>query len=99
MKKALSLLLLLAASTPSFAVDLGEIEKALATTGVEGWIHGASPEQGLYVFTYRNPKDFFDSLQMSLVSFNPEMLKKFATFSRHDKVRILGKFLKNPSPQ
>lgn len=86
----------------ALAVDLGAVEKQLTTTGVEGWIHGSVSGQGLYVFTYRSPKDFFDYVEMSLVwddASSNSMQKKLATFGRHDKVLVKGEFLKNPSPQ
>lgn len=95
---ALSLTLLLL-SACAHAVDLKEVEQKLTTTGAEGWIHGASPSQGLYVFTYRNPKDFFDFVEMSLVSRKSEITKQLETLNRHDKVLVKGVFLDNPSPQ
>ncbi len=86
-------------STNAFAVDLKEIEKELTTSGVEGWIHGSVESQGLYVFTYRNPTNFFDYIEMSLVSYSPTMMKELASYNRQDKVRVKGAFLSNPSPQ
>jgi hypothetical protein len=86
-------------STTTYAVDLKDIEKQLSTTGCTGWIHGAVADQSMYVFTYRNPKDFFDYIEMSLVSEDPEMMKKFAEFSRQDEVKVKGAFMDNPSPQ
>ena len=83
----------------AFAVDLTEVERQLTTTGVEGWIHGAVAQQGLYVFTYRNPTDFFDFVEMSLVSFKPELTNQLSALGRHDRVRVKGVFLDNPSPQ
>jgi hypothetical protein len=84
----------------AYAVDMKEVEKELTTTGVEGWIHGSVETQGIYVFTYRTPGNFFDYVEMSLVSDNPNMMKQFATFDRHDKVRVKGSFIAdNPSPQ
>ncbi len=81
------------------AVDIGQLEKDLNGSGVQGWIHGAVKEQGLYVFTYRNPKNFFDYVEMSLVAEQPALLSQLATLSRNDKVLVKGKFLANPSPQ
>ena len=83
----------------SFAVDFIQIEKDLKNEGCSGFIHGASESQGLYVFTYRNPHDFFDYVQMSLVAHDNEMLKALSHFGRHDQVKIQGEFLKNRSPQ
>ena len=86
-------------STSAFAVDMKEVEKELTTTGVEGWIHGDASAQGLFVFTYRNPTDFFDYVIMSLVSSQPDMLHQLASLDRHDKIRVKGVFMDNPSPQ
>jgi len=83
----------------AFAVDFTQIEKDLTGDGLVGWIHGAVEEQGLYVFTYRNPDDFFDYVQMSLVPDNDAVAKALTAFSRNDQVKIKGVFLKNPSPQ
>jgi hypothetical protein len=91
--------LTLALSACAHAVDVKEIERELTTTGVTGWVHGASASQGIYVFTYRNPKDFFDFLEMSLVARKPEILKQLEVLNRHDQVKIKGAFLDNPSPQ
>jgi hypothetical protein len=99
MKLLISLLALMTISTNAFAVDMKEVEKELTTSGVEGWVHGSVETQGLYVFTYRNPTNFFDYVQMSLVSLTPAMMKELGTYSRQDKVRVKGSFLTNPSPQ
>ena len=90
---------ILVSACVSMAVDINQIEKDLTTTGVQGWIHGAVQDRGLYVFTYRNPKDFFDYIQMSLVTYDPAIQAKLATLNRHDKVLVKGSFLPNPSPQ
>jgi hypothetical protein len=87
------------ASTPARAVDPQEVEKLLTTSGAEGWIHGAAQPQGLFVFTYRNPTNFFDYLEMSLVATDTDMMRQLQTVGRHDKVRVKGSFLENPSPQ
>jgi hypothetical protein len=81
------------------AVDIRQVERELTTTGAVGWVHGSSQTQGLYAFTYRNPNDFFDFVVMSLVPDNDEILKQLAALDRHDKVKITGSFLHNPSPQ
>jgi hypothetical protein len=98
-QKFLTVFLALFFSISSFAVDFTQIEKDLKGDGLVGWIHGSVEVQNLFVFTYRNPEDFFDYVQMSLVSEDPAMLKTLATFSRNDKVKIKGSFLENPSPQ
>lgn len=83
----------------SHAVDVEQVKKDLAAQGIEGWIHGSVKDHGLFVFTYRAPNNFFDYLELSLVSDKPDLMAKFATFNRHDKVRIKGKILDNTGPQ
>ena len=99
MKILFSFLALTLLSTNALAVDMKEVEKELTTSGVDGWIHGSVESQGLYVFTYRTPGNFFDYVEMSLVSYSPEMMKELGTYNRQDKVRVKGSFLPNPSPQ
>lgn len=101
MKTLLVLLTLsiLGCSSKAKAVDLGQIEKDLGAKGVEGWVHGAIGDRDLYAFTYRNPKNFFDNIIMSLVTDQPDIIAKLQSVGRHHKVLVKGRFLKNPSPQ
>ena len=97
---ALALVLGLFTPAKALAIDVQEFEKKLTSAeGVEGEVHGAAVPLSIYVFNYRNPTNFFDYLEMSLVSFDAEITRKLATLSRHDRVRIKGQFLLNPSPQ
>ncbi len=84
-------------SFSAMAVDLDQIQKELTSTGAMGWIHGSV--DGLYVFTYRNPANFFDFVEMSLVSTTPEIEKQLENMIRHDQVLLKGKYMDNPSPQ
>ncbi|MCB0411953.1 MAG: hypothetical protein KDD22_05465, partial [Bdellovibrionales bacterium] len=43
------------------AVDLGQVEKDLKGEGALGWVHGADQDNQIFVFTVRNPENFFDS--------------------------------------
>ncbi len=95
---ALALCTLLISSRAG-AVDIKAMEEALNGSGLEGWIHGTVADKELYVFTYRNPDNFFDYLTMSLVPASPEIRSKLAATRRHDKLRIKGSFMQNPSPQ
>ncbi|MEK7355659.1 MAG: hypothetical protein AAB250_04380 [Bdellovibrionota bacterium] len=97
--EALVLTLLMGCATSAHAVDVAQIEKDLGAGGVVGWIHGAVGDRDLFVFTYRNPTDFFDNIQMSLVPENAAVAAELKAFTRHDQVRIKGSFMKNPSPQ
>jgi len=86
--------------TPSAkAVDIVELERALANEGLVGWVHGSSPDQSLFVLTYRNPNDFFDSVDMSMVAYDQATRAQLHQLKRHDRVRVKGAWLVNPSPQ
>lgn len=75
-------------------------ERALTSDeGVVGDIHGAYQDLNLYVLTYRNPKNFFDFIEVSLISPNAEISSSLAGLKRHDRVRIKGELLDNRSPQ
>lgn len=87
------------ATACAHAIDLREVEQKLAADGAEGEVHGASASQGLYVFVYRNPKDFFDFLEMSMVPASQDVVRQLEALRRHDRVRIKGSFLENRSPQ
>lgn len=83
----------------SYAVDFQFIERELAGAGLEGNIHGAVPERALFVLAYRDPQDFFDSVELVLVPSSEALATQLGTLKRHDRVRVRGRFLQNPSPQ
>ncbi len=91
-------MLAISLSLPAFAVDWAKIEKDLNGEGAVGWIHGAVDELGLYVFTVRNPENFFDFGLMSLVTKDEQTKTFLESVSRHDKIRVKGQFMENPSP-
>lgn len=66
---------------------------------VEGEIHGAFQDLELYVFTYRNPKNFFEFVEASLVAPTAELAAELAALRRHDRVRIQGGMMDNRSNQ
>jgi hypothetical protein len=81
------------------AIDISDVQKQLLDTGCVGWVHASVSSKAMYVFTYRNPHDFFDYVMMSLVSDDPAIQKQLAGLNRHDQVQIKGTFLDNASPQ
>jgi hypothetical protein len=81
------------------AIDVAKLEQELTSTGIVGWIHGSVPDKGLFVFTYRNPEDFFDYIELSLVATDSNIQAQLTALKRHDKIRVKGHFLDNPSPQ
>ena len=84
---------------PARAVDLAEFERLLTSSGVVVEMHGANPGLDLFAITYRNARSFFDFEQMSLVVRDPDLLARLRGLQRHDRIRITGRLLPNPSPQ
>ena len=80
-------------------IDLNEIETLLKGEGAVGWIHGAAAPYRQYVFTFRDPNNFFRFVNLSIATRSPKILKQLETMARHDLVRIKGSFSSNPSPQ
>jgi hypothetical protein len=77
-----------------------QLERELgAGRAVEGEVHGAFPELELYVFTYRNPENFFEYVEVSLIASTEELAAQLAALRRHDRVRIRGGFMDNRSQQ
>ena len=66
---------------------------------VEGEMHGVYPPLHQYVFSYRTPGDFFDFVEVSLVAPTPDLTATLAGLHRHDRVRIQGELMGNPSQQ
>ncbi len=81
------------------AVNIAEFEQLLTSTGVVVEMHGANPALNLFAITYRNARSFFDFEQMSLVVRDPALLERLHGMQRHDRIRITGRFLPNPSAQ
>lgn len=78
----------------------GDLQREIrAGRAVEGDIHRAYPDLDLYVFTYRDPENFFESVDVSLVAGNPEVEATLAGLKRHDRVRIEGALMDNRSAQ
>lgn len=80
-------------------IDFTILEKCLLTDGVELEVHGAAPMSRLFVVTYRNPKNFFQAVHLSLLSKNPEVKALIPTLKRHDRIFIKGGFAPITSPQ
>ncbi|PIS11589.1 MAG: hypothetical protein COT73_03105 [Bdellovibrio sp. CG10_big_fil_rev_8_21_14_0_10_47_8] len=100
MKTLIFFLLSSLISFSAAAVDLHEIETALTTDGLTGWVHGSISDRKMVVFTYRNPSNYFDYIQMSLIADNSTVRTQLAQVQRHDQIKITGAFVSdNPSPQ
>lgn len=80
-------------------IDLEEVEKQLQSTGAEGEVHGAAHDYKQYVFSYRDPKDFFNAVQLPLLSRKEEIVAVLKTLQRHDRVKVWGEFRDLNAPQ
>lgn len=81
------------------SVDLKSIEASLSGAGLSGWIHGSAADLGHYVFTYRDPQDFFIHQEFSLVPENSAVENDLKKLKRHDAVTLFGKFAPATSEQ
>ncbi|MBN20208.1 MAG: hypothetical protein CL678_02885 [Bdellovibrionaceae bacterium] len=84
-------------STFCYSHPIDTIESQLKSEGVSGWIHGSNTSQGLYVFTWRDPKNFFQHFEFPLITKSPQTLELIKSLQRHDKVKVKGAFLKYPA--
>ena len=79
-------------------INLVELEAKLKGDGVKGEIHGAVNDAKLYVFTYRNPNNFFENVQLPLTSESPEVLATLLQLKRHQMYVVKGEFITNKAP-
>ena len=93
-----SVLLIFSLVSLSAPLPQEELEKQLKGNGLTGWIHGASEPMNLFVFTYREPGNFFSHQEFPLVPSNDSVERSLKTLSRHDEVKLKGVFLENQAP-
>lgn len=94
--KLLLAILLFSMSSPSFAIDLNEVNAALKSTeGLELEVHGADQDNFLHSVAYRSKTDFFDYVILPIVA-DPdsnnglEVKTLMSQLVRHDRVLIHG---------
>jgi hypothetical protein len=80
-------------------LNLDNLRDELETNGLIGSIHGAAADYNLFVLSVRNPNNFFEHQEFSLVTKNKEIANNLASLKRHDQVCLKGSFLNNSSPQ
>ena len=78
--------------------DIPALAQALANGTLQGSIHAAVHQRGLYVFTWRKPGDFFSFLDFPVTPVNPAVAAKLDQIKRHDSVRLKGAFITNAAP-
>ncbi len=79
-------------------VDMNEIKTQLVGGGLKGWVHAAVKDQFLFVFTWRQPNNFFINVQLPMSSTDTKILESLSQLKRHDEIFIQGDFFKNESP-
>ncbi|MDJ0658286.1 MAG: hypothetical protein QNJ42_02225 [Crocosphaera sp.] len=80
-------------------VDLLNLSHELEQTGLLGEIHGAVPEENMFVLSVRDPDNFFKSQLFSVIPGNQKTQATLKEVRRHDQVCLKGKLVENPSPQ
>jgi hypothetical protein len=80
------------------SIDISKIEADLKSTGVEGYVHGMASAQQLLVFTYRNPNDFFENIQLPMTTSDYFLMTDLLKLKRHQKVKVFGEFVSNGAP-
>lgn len=88
------------AVTAEGSFDLEALDACFKNEGVLLEVHGIVPMSSLFVVTFRDPQNFFSSVNMSLLGSNSETRAMIKTLKRHDVIKVKGKFDSNiQSPQ
>lgn len=73
-------------------INMDELRVHLRGDGITGEVHAADSLNRQFVFTYRDPNDFFNNVQIGIVTHNKEARDFFGKMKRHDIVKIRGDF-------
>ncbi|MBY0470877.1 hypothetical protein K2X30_06870 [bacterium] len=73
-------------------IDTTVLEKCMSNEGLLLEVHGAVPDNSIYVATYRDPNNFFLNLNMSLLAGSAEVKALLPTLHRHDFILVRGAF-------
>lgn len=104
MTKTLGFLLfgfILSASTVQAqpADPMADIAQQLSDNGLQGLVHGADSERGLYVMSYHLPGDFFARYNMSLLARTTALKNLLLTLNRNDRILVKGRLGGQDTPQ
>ena len=80
-------------------LELSQLSQELENTGLIGEIHGAASSAQLFVMSVREPGNFFNHREFSLLASDESTQTQLSQIKRHDQVCIQGNFIANPSPQ
>jgi len=87
-----------ACASSTAQIDLQKVDLELKTTGVVGEIHGASQDADLFVFTVRDPNNFFINIQLPLTTEDTEIMTRLKTAKRHQFFTVKGELIDNKAP-
>ncbi|ACB53009.1 unknown [Crocosphaera subtropica ATCC 51142] len=80
-------------------INLSNLGNELEQTGLLGEIHGAVPEENIFVLSVRDPNNFFKFQHFSVIPGNKKTQDILSNVQRHAQVCLQGKLIRNPSPQ
>jgi len=80
-------------------LEITKLSRELNGNGLIGRIHGAVAESKMYVLSVREPENFFNHREFSLIAQDESSSAILNQANRHDLVCIQGSILPNPSPQ
>lgn len=80
-------------------LEIGRLSEELTHTGLIGRIHGAADKSQMFVMSVREPNNFFNHREFSLLPNDRETINTLNQVNRHDLVCVRGDLLANPSPQ
>lgn len=68
------------------------LEGCLENEGVYFEVHGIVPMSSMFVVSYRNPQNFFDTAHLSLLGTDDQTREMIKSLKRHDVIRIKGSY-------
>ena len=80
-------------------LELTQLSEELNNTGLIGRIHGAGGESQMFVMSVREPNNFFNHREFSLLPGDRKTRNLLNQANRHDLLCVQGTFIANPSPQ
>ncbi len=74
------------------AMNFETLEGCLSSEGVLFEVHGIVPMSSMFVISYRNPVNFFETTHLSLIGMTKRTRDLIKTLKRHDVIRVKGEF-------
>ncbi len=73
-------------------MNFDTLEGCLQGEGVLFEVHGIVPMSSMFVVSYRNPKNFFETVHLSLLGATKRTRELIKTLNRHDVIRVVGEY-------